>query len=491
MEYLLTIWLEIHVKIKSSSKLFCQCKNEQNFDTLLPNTNICPVCTGQPWALPTISYEPLFKSLLVGKVLNCEIQEISTFDRKSYFYPDLPMWYQITQLHRPTNINWSVSFFTDSEYSTEKTISIRDAHIENDTAKMIHDWWQALLDFNRSGTPLIEIVTNPDFNDPQEVSEFLKELQKRMIYNNISDAEMDKWQMRVDVNISIRKDINDPYWTRVELKNINSFWMVRRAIENEKSRQIQILENWWKIEQETRWRNDQEWKSYSMRSKENALDYRYFPEPDLPKLYLDKTILTKLNSYKLEIPHQVIKKFKSEFWFHKEYINSIIWDKNILDYFFEILQEVKEKTKYSEKEIAKTVAKRISGPISFYQKSNFISINKLKFGKKQFVNFIETCLNWELLDNQLKQVMEIMLQTGNQAQDIIEEKWFNKKQITDEEIINKIKNTLEKNTSIVEQYKNWKITVLWFLVWQVMKETEWKTNPQLVQTFIKEQLEKL
>ena len=252
MTYQLTIGLEIHLKVKSPNKLFCQCPNEQNFDTLLPNTNICPVCTGQPGALPTLSYEPLFKALLLGKALNCKINPVSTFDRKSYFYPDLPMGYQITQLYHPTNIDGQVTFFVDDEYSTEKTVGIRDAHIESDTAKMIHDGGQALIDFNRAGTPLVEIVTDPDFRSAEEVSSFIKELQKRAKYNDISDADMDKGQMRVDVNISIRKSEEDPYGTRVELKNINSTGMIRRAIQHEYDRQIAILESGKKLDQATR-----------------------------------------------------------------------------------------------------------------------------------------------------------------------------------------------------------------------------------------------
>lgn len=202
---MLTIGLEVHLKIKSKTKIFCQCLNEQNFDVLVPNTNICPTCTGQPGALPTLSTEVLEKSLLLGKALNCTINKASQFDRKSYFYPDLPMGYQITQLYHPTNTNGKINIFLNN-YQDETTIQITDAHMENDTAKMIHDDNEALIDFNRAGTPLVEVVTGPDFHTEDEVVEFLKELQRICQYNNISDAEMDKGQMRVDVNISISKD---------------------------------------------------------------------------------------------------------------------------------------------------------------------------------------------------------------------------------------------------------------------------------------------
>ena len=222
---------------------------------LLPNTNICPVCTGQPGALPTLSEEVLEKALILGKALKCKINEISTFDRKSYFYPDLPMGYQITQLYHPTNTQGQVSFFLDN-YTDERTVHIQDAHMENDTGKMIHDGGQALLDFNRAGTPLVEIVTLPDFRSSEEVVEFLKELQRIVRYNNIADADLEKGQMRVDVNISIRKSEKDPLNPRVEAKNINSFGMIKRAIEHEQKRQEKIYEEGKTFTQQTRGRDD-------------------------------------------------------------------------------------------------------------------------------------------------------------------------------------------------------------------------------------------
>jgi len=478
MTYQLTIWLEVHLKIKSPNKLFCQCKNEQNFDTLLPNTNICPVCTAQPGALPTLSYEPLRKALLLWKTLNCEINKISSFDRKSYFYPDQPSWYQITQLYQPTNINWKVTFYTDSEYTKEKTVWIRDAHIETDTGKMIHNNWIAMLDFNRAWTPLVEIVTDPDFRNAEEVSEFLKELQRRAKYNDISDADMDKWQMRVDVNISIRKSENNPYGTRVELKNINSFGMVRRAIEHEFQRQIKILENWKELSQETRKRNDQESKSYTMRSKENALDYRYFPEPDLPPLKIDKKTIQLLTDTKIEIPHRLIKKFKEDFWFNKEYINTLISNKTTLDYFLSIITKQTEIS-------PKTTAKRISGPISAHTKENYIEITKLKFTKTQFIDFLKIAEKWEIINNKLKQIMDEMLNTGKSPQKIIQEKWFDTTKIDNNELKIKIKTILQENSDTVEKYKNWKTSVIWFLIGQAMKATKWNANPKQLQEIIK------
>ncbi len=467
---LLTIWLEIHIKLNSENKMFCQCKNEQNFDTLEPNTNICPVCTGQPGALPTLSEDVLLLALKLGKALNCKINKESQFDRKSYFYPDLPMGYQITQLYKPTNTDGEVSFFVNN-YQEEKKIRILDAHMENDTAKMIHEWWQSLIDFNRAGTPLIEIVTWPDFSNDDEVVEFLKELQRIVRYNNISNADMEKWQMRVDVNISIRKNESDPLWTRVELKNINSFWMIKRAILHEYNRQKTLLEKWEKVWQETRMRNDTEWISKMMRSKEDALDYRYFPEPDMPILQLNDEILKNLDNEKLIIPHNIIKKFKQEYWFHKEYINALIGDFDTLLIFSELKEQWLDP---------KNIAKWISGPINAYMKENFVWINDLPFNLKQLSEFIKISDEWKIMDNQMKIVMDEMLKTWKSANEIIKEKWFDAPEISENDLENIAKKVLENNPTIVEQYKSGKTSTLWFFVWQVMKETAWKANPKIV-----------
>ncbi|MCF7835317.1 Asp-tRNA(Asn)/Glu-tRNA(Gln) amidotransferase subunit GatB [Candidatus Gracilibacteria bacterium] len=485
---LLTIGLEIHIKLKSENKMFCQCKNEQNFENLQANTNICPVCTGQPGALPTLSEEVLRKALILGKALNCEINNPSQFDRKSYFYPDLPMGYQITQLYKPTNVKGKVSFFVDNEYSQERTIHIQDAHMESDTGKMIHQGGEALLDFNRAGTPLVEIVTLPDFTSADEVVEFLKELQRIVRYNNIADADMEKGQMRCDVNISIREKESDPYGTRVEVKNMNSFAAIKRAIQYEYDRQSDLYNKGEKFDQQTRGRDDTKGESYLMRSKEDALDYRYFPEPDLPPLLLDDSTLQHLSASILEIPYRIIKKFKQEFGFHKEYINAIISDKETLDYFLDILSHCEKGNEKTNAPLikgdlggfAKLIAKRISGPISARMKENFKSINELNFTKDKFQQFLKIAQEGKILDNQLKIVMDEMIKTGKNPEEIIKEKGFDKPAIDNNELENIVKLVLQENPAIVEQYKGGKTTTLGFFVGQVMKKTGGKVDPKTV-----------
>ena len=466
---LLTIWLEIHMKLKSINKMFCQCKNEQDFDTLQPNTNICPVCTWQPGALPTLSEEVLQQSLLLGKALKCKINNPSKFDRKSYFYPDLPMGYQITQFYTPTNGEGEVIFFLDN-YTKEKTVTIREAHMECDTAKMIHIGGEALLDFNRAGTPLVEIVTNPDFTCVDEVIEFLKELQRIVRYNNIADADMEKWQMRCDVNISLRKDAKAEYGIRTETKNINSFGMIKRAIEFEQARQEKLYAEWKKIDQETRGRDDAKGESTVMRSKEDALDYRYFPEPDMPELMLSEEMLKRLDKQNVEIPYDTIKTFR-EFGFNKEYINALIVDKFSLDYFTTMLQK---------KIDPKTIAKRIAGPINAFMKEHNIAIDLLPFSSAQFEQFLKL----ELLDNQMKIIMDEMLSTGKDPEKIIKEKWFDAPALDESELEKIIVKVLANNEEIVKQYKNGKTTTMAFFVGQVMKATGGKINPQVDQQMI-------
>lgn len=507
----MTIGLEIHLKLNSESKIFCRCKNEQNFETQA-NTNICPVCTWQPGALPLLSKEVVGKAIKLWKILNANIAEISKFDRKNYFYPDLPMGFQITQFYHPIIRNGEVKFWINN-YEEERIVKISEAHLECDTAKMIHEGGKSFLDFNRAGTPLLEIVTAPDFTSAEEVVEYAKEVQRIARWNNLGDADLEKGQMRVDVNLSIREKADQPLNKKVEIKNINSFWAMKRAIEYEYNRQKEILENWWMRDQETRRWVDAEWYSFAMRSKEDAVDYRYFPEPDLPILKLNVEELKK--EEKQDIPYQWIKICKSEFWFHKEFINALLQDKALFDFFFVEVNKGFEP---------KTVAKWIVGPMKWaleYIKGDEISLlkslsdeakklgvaveellaKKTKFLKScnnltdfitKFTPLFDTFLTLEqekkLLDNQLKIVFEELLQTGNEVKIIVKEKWFDAPAMDENALEGIVKEVLEANPAIVEQYKGGKESTIGFFVGQVMKKTWGKANPQVVQEELKKQL---
>lgn len=344
---------------------------------------------------------------------------------------------------------------------------------------MIHDGGTAVLDFNRSGTPLVEIVTGPDFGSVEEVVEFLKELQRIVRYNDIGDADLEKGQMRVDVNLSIRPSLDAPLGTRVELKNINSFGMIKRAIEHEYARQVALLDAGESFEQQTRGRDDPVGDSYLMRSKSNALDYRYFPEPDMPPLVLDAQWQAMVSSMVTENPHMIIKMCKEEYGFHKEYINALISDKSILDYFLRCVQEGVAP---------KTAAKRIAGPIAAYMNIEFVTIDNLNFSLADFIAFCRLADGGNLPDHQAKMVMEEMLATGHSAEKIIAEKGFGLDTIQDFSWV--IEEIIAANPTVVQQYKDGKTTTIGFFVGQAMKKLQGKANPTQLQDIFTEFLTK-
>lgn len=474
MEYVITVGLEIHLKLSSQTKIFCPCKNDQSLEDNRPNTHICPTCTGQPGALPRLSRQVVQKALLLWKAMNCQFNIRSSFDRKNYFYPDLPMGYQITQFYTPINVKGQVAFFLEG-FEKELKVWITEAHLECDTAKSFHQGGQMLLDFNRAGTPLIEIVTWPDFDSAEAAVEFAKEIQRIAKRNDISDADMEKGQMRVDVNVSIRPSVDDPFGTRVELKNINSFSAIKRAIDAEVARQIQLKKAGEVLMQETRRRDDLKGQSFAMRSKEDALDYRYFPEPDLPDLVLDQELLDHAEQAQLLIPSEKIRKMKSEYWFHKEFINALIGDLKVLNFFEEMVA-----LGYDPKMIAKWIA----GPISAYMTANFVAIDGLKVNKEQLISFFSLVKKGSLIDNQLKLVMEEMLQNGGDPEEIVKEKGFDAPAFDENELKTIIQSVLDANESVVDQYRSGKTSVIGFLVGQTMKQTQGKANPKELQTLI-------
>ena len=478
MEYVITVGLEIHLKLSSQTKIFCPCKNDQSLEDNRPNTHICPTCTGQPGALPRLSRQVLQKALLLWKAMNCQFNIRSSFDRKNYFYPDLPMGYQITQFYTPINVKGQVSFFLEG-FEKELKVWITEAHLECDTAKSFHQGGQMLLDFNRAGTPLIEIVTWPDFDSAEAAVEFAKEIQRIAKRNDISDADMEKGQMRVDVNVSIRPSVDHPFGTRVELKNINSFSAIKRAIDAEVVRQIQLKKAGEVLTQETRRRDDLKGQSFAMRSKEDALDYRYFPEPDLPDLVLDQELLDHAEQAQLLIPSEKIRKMKSEYWFHKEFINALIGDLKVLNFFEEMVA-----LGYDPKMIAKWIA----GPISAYMTANFVAIDDLKVNKEQLISFFSLVKKGSLIDNQLKLVMEEMLQNGGDPEEIVKEKGFDAPAFDENELKTIIQSVLDANESVVDQYRSGKTSVIGFLVGQTMKQTQGKANPKELQVLIAKML---
>jgi aspartyl-tRNA(Asn)/glutamyl-tRNA(Gln) amidotransferase subunit B len=401
--YEIVIGLEIHVKLASKYKLFCTCENVQDFDALEPNTHICPVCTGQPGALPVLQQEPLELALKLGKLLQCEIKQYSSFDRKSYFYPDLPMGYQITQFHDPTMINGRYSFYADKEFTDLKSVRIRDAHMEIDTAKTTRIWEDILIDRNRSGTPLIEIVTEPDFRSADEVVGFLKALQTSLQRNGISQAQMEAGQMRADVNISIRPVGSDTLGNRVEMKNMNSFGAVQRAIALEYERQVMVLQSWWTIDQETRGRDDASSTSYVMRSKEDAMDYRYMPEPDLPVLVLSDALLQRVGDVTLIHVEQEITKLRDTYQFSKEYINTLINDQSMLQTLHRVTADGHDP---------KVAMQRLAGPVAKRMNEQLCTYDDIGLSYEHLLAFLQLIQENKLPPTAYKQLFAVLLDSG-------------------------------------------------------------------------------
>lgn len=475
---LITIGLEIHLKLNTSSKIFCRCRNDQSLD-LKPNTNICPICTGQPGALPLLSQECVEKAIQFWKIFNAEIAEISSFDRKNYFYPDLPMGFQITQFFHPIIRNGKLKYRTDN-FETQNTAQIHEAHLECDTAKMIHQEKMTLIDFNRAGTPLLEIVTEPTFSSAEQAVEFAKEIQRVARRNHLSDADMEKGQMRIDVNLSLRKNENDPLGTRTEMKNINTFNAMKRAIQHETERQTAILESGGTVNQETRKRDDMKGESLLMRSKEDALDYRYFPEPDLPAFTASATTThqetasnqeSSLNS-EIQTSFDYIRTCKQEFGFSKEYINTLLNDKALFDSFFQLVDEGFAP---------KNIAKRIAGPLMKSKISTEIFLTNYA---TLFRDFLTKEKEGWLTDNQLKLLFDELLATGDPLEEIIKRKGFDTPAMDTETLEKIIEEVLTQNPIQVQQFKDGKEALMGFFIGQIMRKTWGSSDPQTIKNLI-------
>lgn len=325
--YELVVGLEIHVELKTDAKIFCACSTKFGAP---PNTQCCPVCMGLPGAMPTLNEKAVRYAVAAGLALDCRINKISHFDRKNYFYPDLPKGYQISQYDEPICENGCLTIETENG---EKKIGITRIHMEEDAGKLMHEGNDTLIDCNRCGVPLIEIVTEPDIRSPEEAVAFLKKLRSILVYTGVSDCRMNEGSMRCDVNLSVRKLGDTSLGTRTEIKNLNSFAFTAKAIGAEYVRQTEILENGGIIEQQTRRFDTQTGKTFAMRSKENANDYRFFPEPDLPPLILKEDLINEIRNALPELPDEKEKRFSKEFGLQRDIASVLTSDKALAEYF--------------------------------------------------------------------------------------------------------------------------------------------------------------
>lgn len=341
--YETVIGLEVHVELATKTKIFCGCPAAFGG---APNTHVCPVCTGMPGTLPVLNKKVLEYAVAVGLAANCRISEYCKFDRKNYFYPDNPQNYQISQLYLPICTDGGVEIETEAG---KKTIGIHEIHMEEDAGKLIHDEWEdcSLVDYNRSGVPLLEIVSRPDMRNAEEVIAYLEKLRMMIQYLGASDCKLQEGSMRADVNLSVREEGAEKYGTRTEMKNLNSFRAIRRAIEGERERQMELLEAGGRVIQETRRWDDNKGESYAMRSKEDAKDYRYFPDPDLPPIVIDKAWLEEMKKAQPEFRPEKIKRYQKEYDIPDYDIEIITASKRMADIFEETVERCGQPKKVS------------------------------------------------------------------------------------------------------------------------------------------------
>jgi len=480
MEYQPTIGLEIHVELKTKSKMFCNCKNDPN--ERHPNVNICPICMGHPGVLPVINKEAIRKTIKTGLALNCQIPEYSKFDRKNYFYPDLPKNYQISQLYQPL----CKKGFLEID---GKKIRIREVHLEEDTGRLVHpegaDY--SLIDFNRAGIPLMELVTEPDLGLAKEAREFAEELRLILRYLDVSDADMEKGQMRVEANISLGE--KGVLGTKVEIKNLNSFRAVEKSIDYEIKRQEKILKTGKKVIQETRGWDDEKGVTFPQREKEYAHDYRYFPEPDLPILHLGMPeYLNEVKAEIPELPQQKRERLDREYKLEEKSIEPFVFKKDLGEYFEKVISELDPSLPHEKLfDLIKLASNYLITDLQGLLRGASVSGEEFLITPENFSEFITLIYEGKISSKIAKIVLEEMFQTGKDPSQIIEEKGIIL--ITDEIKIEKIaEEIISKNQKAVLDFKKGKETALQFLIGQVMKETKGEVNPEIASKILKKLL---
>lgn len=473
-KYEIVMGLETHVRVKSQTKMFCTCKNATDLAPE-PNIHVCPVCMGFPGQLPTLSEGVVDLAVRASHALSSHVQNVSEFDRKSYFYPDLPMAYQITQMYHPITMGGEVRTLVDGEL---KTFRIHHMHIENDAGKLVHANGKTLCDYNRAGSPLMEIVTEPDFRSKADVLAYLEEIQKLMRWCGASDADMEKGQLRCDVNISIRPHGQKEFGTRVELKNINSFSSIGRAIDAEFARQVEILEEGGTLDQETRGWNDEKGYSNSLRSKEDAMDYRYFPDPDLPPLHISDEFISERKLSELPIDRRL--KYLNEYKLIEDDARILSNDRITSD-FYEELVNISGDPKKSCSYIT-TVLFAI-----FESAPEKITLADVKAETREFAEVIKMVNADEISSTNSKIVMEKLVFEGGNAMEWTEKLGLKQSNDTGalEAIVDEV---LAQNASQVEEYKGGKENLFGFFVGQCMKASKGQGNPKIFTEILKKKL---
>ena len=470
------IGLEVHAELSTKTKIFCSCPTEFGADV---NTHICPICTAMPGALPVLNEKVVEYAVKAGLATNCTISQDSKNDRKNYFYPDLPKSYQISQFDKPLCNNGYIEI--EDDFGNPKKIRILRIHIEEDAGKLNHDDFtgETLVDLNRSGVPLIEIVSEPDIRSSGEADRYLKKLKSILQYIDVSDCKMQEGSFRADVNVSVHKK-GEPFGNRCEMKNMNSFKSIQRAIEYEKQRQIAEVEKGNVIEQDTlRW-DDVAGRTFQMRTKENAQDYRYFPEPDLVAIKLSDEYINKIKEELPELPESRKARYMKELGLSEKDANFLTSSKALSDIFEkagEICKNYKGVCNWLNSDISRILNEKEMEP------------EEIPFTAEELAEMVEIIDNGEISTKIGKQVIEELFENPRSPKKIVEEKgWI---QISDEGAIKQVVlKVLESNPQSITDYKAGKDRALGFLVGQAMKETKGKANPQMLNKMFLEELKK-
>lgn len=491
LQYETVIGLEIHVQLNTKSKMFCRCNNYSV--KAAPNTHVCEVCMGMPGVLPVTNKQAILWAVQAGLALGCKINNFTKFDRKHYFYPDLPKGYQISQYDEPLGEHGEQEIeVIDGENSYKRKVGITRVHLEEDAGKLVHpenaDY--SLVDLNRAGTPLLEIVTEPDLRSPKEARVFTENLHSIVRYLGISDANMEEGNLRCDANISIRKKLkvkSKKLGAKVEIKNMNSFKMIERALAYEEERQKELLSLNKKVVQETRGWNDAKGKSISQRSKEESQDYRYFPEPDIPPLNF-KQMGWDIEKIKKELPETPVEKsirFEKEYQL-SPYDSSLLTSEKELADFFEKVVEILFKQKIEKSLVGKKTANWILTEFLGLLNKEKIGLTKSKVTAENLAEMLLIAEKGEISGKIAKDVFQEMFKTGKSASEIVKAKGI--KMISIEEIEKVIDKIIKDNPKSVGDYKKGKTAALGFLVGQVMKLTSGQADPKVVNELLKKKL---
>ncbi|MFN3598727.1 MAG: Asp-tRNA(Asn)/Glu-tRNA(Gln) amidotransferase subunit GatB [Aquificaceae bacterium] len=469
MEFEPVIGLEIHVQMDTKTKMFCSCPVEFGAE---PNSNVCPVCLGLPGSLPVINKRAVEFAIRAALALNCKINTKSVFARKNYFYPDLPKGYQISQYEEPLAVNGWLEV-------KGKRVRIRRLHIEEDAGKNIHEGSKTYVDLNRAGTPLMEIVTEPDIDSPQLAREFLENLRNIMRYAGVSKADMEKGQLRCDINLSIRPKGSKELGTRVEIKNVNSFKFVQKAIEAEMERQIKLVLSGGEVIQETRTFDPSTGLTHTMRSKEEAEDYRYFPDPDLLPLIVPKNWIEEIKSSMPELPDERFERLKRDYALEDYSARVLTENKELGDFFEESLKYYPQESKLT----ANWLLNDLLGNLAEVGKG----IEDSPVSPKSLAELVKLIKEGVLSSKLAKEVLKEMVSTGKEPEKIVEEKGL--KQVSDEgQIRSLVEEVIRENPKEVERYRSGEEKVFGFLVGQVMKKAKGKANPQILNKMLRELL---